>query len=122
MLRLAISTTVATMGGALVGSVVHELAHAAAAVGVGGAIVDIGWRGGLTGGPVVIWESPEQSGWEATIVGFAPVAAALIAAVGVAAWRPTDAAGVGAAVGLLLGLLNLSREDVNPAAAKASAE
>jgi len=121
MLGLALSTTAATMAGALVGSIAHELSHAMAAVGVGGDIIEIGWRDGLTGGPVVVWESPERTGWEPVVVGFAPVVAAVIAAVGVSLWRPTNAVELGGAVGLLLGLLNLSREDVDPQQASETA-
>jgi len=114
MLGLALLTTAATMVGALIGSIIHELSHALAAVGVGGNIIEIGWRGGFTGGPVVVWESPQQTGWEPAIVGFAPVVAAVIAAIGVSIWRPGDAVELGGVVGLLLGLLNLSKEDVDP--------
>lgn len=123
MLGFALLTTVATMVGAAVGAVVHELAHVVAAVGVGGEIREIGWRGGVAGGPVVVWESPDNTGWEPTIVGIAPVVAALVAAIGVSLWRPSSGPMIGAAVGLLLGLLNLSREDVDPrVAADAAAE
>lgn len=114
MIGLALSTTAATMAGALVGSAAHELSHIVAAIGVGGDIREIGWRGGLSGGPVVVWESPQNTGWEPVVVGLAPVVGAVIAAIGVSIWRPDGAVGVGAAVGLLLGLLNLSREDVDP--------
>jgi len=122
MIGFALSTTAATMAGAVVGSVAHELSHAAAAVGVGGNVIEIGWRDGLTGGPVVIWESPQNTGWEPVVVGLAPVVGAVIAAVGVSLWRPTDAVGIGGAVGVLLGLLNLSREDVDPQQASDAAK
>jgi len=123
MLGVALLTTAATMLGAIVGAVVHELAHVVAAVGVGGEVRDLGWRGGFTGGPVVVWESPDNTGWEPTIVGFAPVVAAVVAAIAVSVWRPSSGPTIGAAVGLLLGLLNLSREDVDPrTAAEASGQ
>lgn len=115
-----ISGAAMAVGGALVGSAVHEMLHVAAAKIVGGTVRELGWRGGLTGGPLVVWEAPDESAWRARIVGLAPFCVGVLVAVATAVERPTGYLGM-ATLGFLASLLWGSREDWSLTQSKATA-
>ena len=100
----------AAMAGAVAGATVHELAHAIVAVLVGGRVEKVGWTGGLTGGPVVLWRSPDDSTWRPRAVGLAPFALGVVAAV-TAISRPPDGYAAFGVAGFVLALLWSSPED-----------
>jgi len=108
--------------GTLVGSALHEASHAVAAERLGGSVVGAGWQGGLTGGPFVSWEAPDDAGWRPLAVGVAPVVTALVVAVGFAASNPKGLTAWFGAAGTLIGLLWLSEEDVDPQQARETFE
>lgn len=108
--------------GTLIGAALHEASHAIAAELLGGRVVDVGWQGGLTGGPFVSWENPHNAGWRPLAVGVAPVVTALFVAVGFVASNPKGLAAWFGAAGTLIGLLWLSEEDVDPQQARESFE
>jgi len=72
--------TIAAVVGALSGTVIHECCHAAAAELVGGEAKGVGWRGGLTGGPVVFFGCPDDR-WRQRVIGAAPLPVAIVIAV-----------------------------------------
>jgi hypothetical protein len=117
-----IATALAAPLGTLVGAALHEASHAVAAELLGGRVVDVGWRGGLTGGPFVSWEAPDNAGWRPVAVGVAPVLTALVVAVGFAASNPKGLTAWFGAAGSLIGLLWLSEEDVDPQQARETFE
>jgi len=100
----------AAMAGALAGSTVHELVHAIVAVLVGGKVEGVGWQGGLTGGPFISWRSPDESTWRPRVVGLAPFALGVVAAV-VAVVRSPDGYAAFGVAGFVLALLWSSPED-----------
>jgi hypothetical protein len=108
--------------GTLVGAALHEASHAIAAELLGGRVVDVGWQGGLTGGPFVSWEAPDDAGWRPVAVGVAPVVTALLVAVGFAASNPKGLTAWFGAAGTLIGLLRLSKEDIDPQQARETFE
>lgn len=116
----AISGASVAVVGALVGSAVHEMLHVGAAKAVGGTVRELGWRGGLTGGPLVVWEAPDESAWRARAVGLAPFCAGVVAALVAAIERPTGYLGM-ATLGFLASLLWGSREDWSLTQSKATA-
>ena len=63
--------------GMLVGALAHESAHAAAAVALG-ELEDVGWAGGLAGGPYVDFRAPTRLRSE--IIRKAPLALGVLAA------------------------------------------
>jgi hypothetical protein len=63
--------------GMLVGAVAHETAHAAAAL-VLGELEDIGWSGGVAGGPYVDFRAPTRLRSE--VIRKAPLALGVVAA------------------------------------------
>lgn len=107
--------------GTLIGAALHEASHAIAAELLGGRVVDVGWQGGLAGGPYIGWEAPDGAGWRVIAVGVAPVVTAVVFAVGVAASNPKGLPAWFGAAGTLIGLLLLSKEDVNPQCARETA-
>lgn len=115
-------TALAAPLGTLLGATLHEASHAIAAELLGGRVVDVGWQGGLTGGPFVSWQNPDNAGWRPVAVGVAPVVTALVVAVGFAASNPKGLGAWFAATGTLIGLLWLSKEDVDPQQARESFE
>lgn len=104
--------------GTLVGATLHEVSHAVAAELLGGRVVDVGWQGGLTGGPFVSWENPDDARWRAVVVGAAPVLTALVIGGVFAASNPKGLTVWFGAAGTILGLLWLSEADVNPKQAR----
>lgn len=100
----------AAMAGAIAGSAAHELTHAIVAVLVGGRVEKVGWTGGLTGGPVVLWRSPDESTWRPRAVGLAPFALGVVAAV-TALLRPPNGYAAFGVAGFVLALLWSSPED-----------
>jgi len=63
--------------GLLVGALAHETTHAAAAL-VLGQLDDIGWHGGLAGGPYVDFRAPTR--WRSEVIRKAPLALGVLAA------------------------------------------
>ena len=116
------ATALAAPLGTLIGAALHEASHAVAAELLGGRVVDVGWRGGLSGGPFVSWQAPDDAGWRPVAVGVAPVVTAIVFAVGFAASNPKGLTAWFGAAGTLIGLLWLSEEDVDPQQARAAFE
>lgn len=106
------------MAGALAGTIAHEATHAVAAVALG-ELDDIGWRGGLGGGPYVDFRA--DSRWRSEVVRKAPLAFGLVAlAVVVVTYTAPTLAWVAAAA-FALGLGRPSPEDLSRRRAQASA-
>ena len=108
----------AAAGGLLVGAFAHEAIHAVLAV-VLGELVDVGWAGGVTGGPVVDFRAPTRLRSEVVrkgplVVGVA-VAASVLVGVEAVTLRWLFEAGVA------VGLLQASPQDLFLSRAEASA-
>jgi hypothetical protein len=108
--------------GTLFGSALHEASHAIAAELLGGTVVGAGWQGGLTGGPYISWQAPEDAGIRVHMVGVAPVMTALLVGVIAAIVKPRGLVAWFGICGMLAGLLRLSEEDVNPRQARETFE
>ena len=65
------------MGGALVGYVAHEAAHAVTA-SVLGNLVAVEWNGGIRGGPDVTYQTQTRDGWRDQSIRKAPLGLGLI--------------------------------------------
>jgi len=108
--------------GTLIGAILHEISHAVAAELLGGTVVGAGWRGGLTGGPYVRWEAPNNESWRVRAVGIAPVVTAAGIALLGAKYRPHSLPMLFAIGGMLAGLTILSQEDVDPKRSQQTAQ
>jgi len=108
----------AAMGGAIIGTLVHEATHAAVAAAVG-RVEGVGWQGGLAGGPYVDFRAPTR--WRSEMVRKAPLAVGVVAlAVVVATYSAPTVTWVAAAA-FALGALWSSPEDIWRSRAQQSA-
>jgi len=106
------------MAGALVGAIAHETIHAVAAWALG-EVVEIGWQGGLVGGPFVDFRA--EARWRSEVVRKAPLVAGVAAGIVVAVTYDGVTLGWVASAAVAAGLLWSSPEDLSRARAVDSA-
>jgi hypothetical protein len=105
----------AAAAGAVVGTAVHEAAHAAVAAAFG--VLDgFGWQGGLTGGPYV--DFAPDTRWQSEAVRKAPLALGVLALAALIAAYPGPTLPWVAAAGAVAGLLWTSPADLFVGAAQ----
>jgi len=109
----------AAMGGALLGSVCHETAHAVAAVALG-ELVGVGWRGGLAGGPFVDFRAGSR--WRSEVIRKAPLALGVVALVATVVTYAGPTVAWVALAAASLGLVWSSPEDFSRERATAAAD
>ncbi|UXF50990.1 MAG: hypothetical protein HQRvContig04_15 [Haloquadratum phage sp.] len=109
LLVIAAGITFAAAGGGLIGSILHELTHAAVAAAFG--VLDgFGWRGGIAGGPYVDFEPDTR--WQSEAVRKAPLALGVVALIGLFAVYERPTLPWIAAAGATLMMLKTSPEDL----------
>lgn len=106
------------MVGGLVGTIIHEAAHAAVAIVVG-ELVGVGWQGGLAGGPFVDFRASTRLRSEA--VRKAPLVVGVGGVVALVVTYQAPTPGWVALAGAVAGVLWTSPEDLFVEAARASA-
>lgn len=99
----------AAMAGALAGTIAHEASHYLVARALG-EIVDVGWAGGVNGGPFVDFRV--ESRWRSECVRKAPLASGILAAVALAVSFDGLTLTWMAGAGFVAGLLWLSPADL----------
>jgi len=109
LLVIAAGITIAAAGGALVGSILHEMTHAIVAVAFG-VLNGFGWEGGLAGGPYVEYNA--ETRWQSEAVRKAPLAVGIAALVGLILIYETLTLPWIAGAGATLMLLQGSPEDL----------
>jgi hypothetical protein len=108
----------AAAAGLLVGAIAHETTHAVLAV-VLGELVGVGWAGGLAGGPVVDFRAPTRLRSE--VVRKGPVVLGVVAAASVVVGFGGVTLGWLFEVGVAVGLLQASPQDLFVSRARATA-
>jgi len=113
-----VANALAMLAGAIVGAICHEAIHAAAAIALG-ELREVGWRGGLGGGPFVEFRAPTPA--RSAVVRLAPVAVGVVALIGVAVTYDGPTLSWLASAAAALGLVWSSPEDFSAARATAAA-
>jgi hypothetical protein len=109
VIAIAAGITIAAAGGGLVGSILHELTHAAVAAAFG--VLDgFGWQGGLAGGPYVDFTA--ETRWQSEAVRKAPLTLGIVALIVLIVVYETLTLPWIAASGATLMLLKTSPEDL----------
>jgi len=110
----ALVASAAGVVGAVVGTTLHELAHALAVWALGGSVTGVGWQTG----PIVYWSHENYTDRFARAVGLAPLGMAAIVVAAALRWQPSTFPQIWFLTGVVVMCCKLSPSDLYPARAR----